>query len=131
VLLLLLAQPLWAGIEAFPFADRAQEVRYQKLTSELRCVKCQNNSLADSEGMIAADIRREVFDMVQAGKTDAQIVDFFVVRYGDFVRYMPRFEPLTYVLWLGPLLLLPLGIWWLARSLHARAKQAAIQAEEA
>jgi cytochrome c-type biogenesis protein CcmH len=97
------------AVDPLPFADRAEEVRFQNLAHELRCVQCQNNSLADSDGMIARDVRHEVFRLMREGMTDDQIKNFLVERYGDFVLFKPRVEPLTYVLWFGPALLLLVG----------------------
>jgi cytochrome c-type biogenesis protein CcmH len=121
----------FCAIDPLPFADREQELRFQQLTQELRCVKCQNNSLADSEGMIAADIRREVFRLMQSGQSDQQIVDHFVARYGDFVRYVPSFEPINYAVWFGPFLLVPLGLYVLVRQLRRQSANADVTSEEA
>lgn len=84
------------------FDDPAQEERFRKLTQELRCLVCQNESLADSNADLADDLRIEVYDMMQKGLGDKQIVDFLVQRYGDFVRYRPPVKPATYLLWFGP-----------------------------
>ncbi len=84
------------------FDDPAMEARFQKLTRELRCLVCQNQSLADSHADLAQDLRREVYEMMQAGKSDQEIVAFLVNRYGDFVLYRPPVKPATYLLWYGP-----------------------------
>lgn len=94
------------AVDPLPFADRAEEVRFQKLAHELRCVQCQNNSLADSDGRIARDVRHEVFRLMREGMSDQQIKDYLVERYGDFVLFNPRVEPLTWALWFGPIVLL-------------------------
>jgi len=96
--------------DTYTFADEVTEKRYQALTKELRCPKCQNQNLADSNSPIAADLRREVYELLMQGKADSEIVDFMVKRYGDFVLYRPRVSTMTYVLWFGPALLLLIGV---------------------
>ena len=95
------------------FEDPAQQRQYEALLPELRCLVCQNETLADSEAPLAEDLRREVAEMVRAGHDSAAIKDFLVARYGDFVLYRPSVKPLTYALWFGPfaLLLLGAGVW--------------------
>lgn len=97
------AQPL-------EFRDAAEERRFHDLTVELRCVMCQNQSLADSDAPIAHDLRREVFNLMREGRSDAEIKAFLVERYGEFVLYRPRFGGNTLLLWLGPALVLLGGI---------------------
>ena len=96
------AQPL-------EFHDRAEEQRFHKLTLELRCVMCQNQSLADSDAPIAHDLRREVFNLMREGRSDAEIKAFLVDRYGEFVLYRPQFGGGTLLLWLGPAVVLLAG----------------------
>ena len=91
------------------FTDEAEQARFHHLTSELRCVMCQNQSLADSNAQIAQDLRREVLDLMNQGKSDAQVKEFLVQRYGEFVLYKPRMEGSTWLLWLGPALVLLAG----------------------
>jgi cytochrome c-type biogenesis protein CcmH len=91
------------------FRDATEEARFQALTHELRCVMCQNQSLADSNAQIAHDLRREVLVLMQQGRSDAQIKQFLVERYGEFVLYRPQVQAGTWLLWFGPLLLLALG----------------------
>ncbi len=88
------------------FTSVAEERRFHALVSELRCVMCQNQSLADSNAQIAVDLRQEVLALMRAGKSNAQVKDFLVARYGDFVLYRPRVESSTWLLWFGPALLL-------------------------
>jgi cytochrome c-type biogenesis protein CcmH len=107
------------------FRDTAEEARFHTLTAELRCVMCQNQSLADSTAQIAHDLRREVLDLMRQGKDDAQVKQFLVDRYGEFVLYKPEMAPGTYVLWFGPLLLLLAGGVWVGRIVAKRAKQPA------
>ena len=92
------------------FRDTREEARFHALAAELRCVMCQNQSLADSNALIALSLRREVLDLMRAGQSDAQIKDFLVQRYGEFVLYKPRVEGRTWLLWLGPALILLAGV---------------------
>ena len=92
------------------FRDTTEEARFHALAAELRCVMCQNQSLADSNALIALSLRREVLDLMRAGQSDAQIKDFLVQRYGEFVLYKPRVEGRTWLLWLGPALILLAGV---------------------
>ncbi len=91
------------------FADVEQEKRFLNLIDELRCVVCQNQSVADSNAELAQDVRDLVRNKILEGQTDQQITDFLVERYGDFVLYNPPLKPKTYVLWLGPLVLVLLA----------------------
>ncbi len=91
------------------FANVEQEERFSNLINELRCVVCQNQSVADSNAELAQDVRDLVRNKILEGKTDLQITDFLVDRYGDFVLYNPPLKPKTYVLWLGPLVLVLLA----------------------
>lgn len=103
-------------------ADPVAEARLQALSAELRCLVCQNQTIADSNAELAQDLRREVRNMIQAGQSDQQILDFLVARYGDFVLYRPPVKGLTLVLWGGPLLLLLVGVIALGRYLRQREK---------
>jgi len=91
------------------YRDAAEEARFHALTAELRCVQCQNQSLADSNAQIAHDLRREVLELMHQGRSDAQIKQFLVERYGEFVLYRPQVESRTWLLWFGPALLLLAG----------------------
>ncbi|AEL07370.1 cytochrome c-type biogenesis protein [Xanthomonas campestris pv. raphani] len=105
---LALAQPM--GDPSPPqYRSAAEEARFHALTAELRCVQCQNQSLADSNAQIAQDLRREVLALMHEGRSDAQIRQFLVARYGEFVLYRPQVESRTWLLWFGPLLVLLLG----------------------
>lgn len=110
----------------FSFDSPDQEQRFLKLTKELRCLVCQNQSLADSKAGLADDLRKEVFRLLQQGASDQAIVDFLVQRYGEFVRYKPRIKPATYVLWYGPVTLLSFGALGLFILIRRRAKTAVI-----
>jgi cytochrome c-type biogenesis protein CcmH len=91
------------------FRDAAEEARVHALASELRCVMCQNQSLADSNAQIARDLRGEILQLMRRGLSDAQIEQFLVARYGEFVLYRPRVEASTWLLWFGPALVLLAG----------------------
>jgi cytochrome c-type biogenesis protein CcmH len=95
-------------------ADAAFDVRLKKLESELRCLVCQNQTLADSNAMLAEDLRREVRDLALSGKSDGEIRAYLVARYGDFVLYDPPLKRTTWLLWIGPFALLAGGaaLWW-------------------
>jgi cytochrome c-type biogenesis protein CcmH len=88
------------------FKDPEQEARFHQLTVELRCLVCQNQNLADSDAPLAQDLRREIYDMMQAGRSDDEIKQFLIDRYGDFVLYMPPIKSNTLLLWLMPAFLL-------------------------
>lgn len=107
--------------EAQPLAeDEAVEQRLIGIADELRCLVCQNESLAGSRAELAQDLRREIRGMIKAGKSDAEIMDFLVTRYGDFVRYRPPLKPSTWLLWGGPGLLLLVGVGALVAFLRRR-----------
>lgn len=106
LLALTLSNVAYAAIDTYEFADETQRTRFRDLTQALRCPKCQNQDIADSDAPIAADLRKEIFRMLGEGQSDAQIIDFMVARYGDFVRYKPPLNSRTSVLWLGPGVLL-------------------------
>ncbi len=118
LLALILALPASAGIEVRQFPSPELEARYQHLIEQLRCLVCQNQSLADSNADLAEDLRDEVYTMLLAGKRDAEIVDFLVQRYGDFVLYKPPVKKTTWLLWFGPFAALGLGgilVWRIGR----------------
>jgi cytochrome c-type biogenesis protein CcmH len=99
------------AIDAEPaFSDPAMQQRYERLTRELRCLVCQNQTIADSNATLAQDLRREVRELMIEGKTDAEIQEFLTARYGDFVLYNPPVKPRTYLLWAAPGLLVILGL---------------------
>ncbi len=106
---LVLAMPAFAG-EAQPVGEDPKiEQRLNVLAEDLRCLVCQNETLAGSHSELAEDLRREIRDQMKQGKDDPQVVAYLVARYGDFVLYKPPFKPLTWLLWLGPLLFLLIG----------------------
>lgn len=105
------------------FRSPAEEARFHALAAELRCVQCQNQSLADSNAQIAHDLRREVLTLMQQGRDDTQIKQFLVERYGDFVLYRPAMDARNSVLWFGPVVLLVLGAGVLAWVVRRRSRQ--------
>ena len=105
------------------FRDAEEARRFNALVSELRCVMCQNQSLADSNAQIAHDLRREVFDLMRSGRSDEEIRSFLVERYGEFVLYRPRFGGHTALLWLAPGLLLLVGAVVVVRIVRARSSR--------
>jgi len=116
------------AIDPLPFKDRAEEVRFQNLARQLRCLVCQNQDLADSDADLAKDLRKQVFEMMRAGKSDAEIKDFLVARYNDFVLYDPPLKPGTWLLWFTPFALVALGAIALVRILRRRARVAVSEA---
>lgn len=120
-LALLAAPALRAQAPPGPALSAGQEQRADKLAHGLRCLVCQNQTLAESNAPLAMDMRKLIRSQLAEGKTDAQIMRFFEERYGDFVRYDPPFKPITWLLWLGPFALLALGFAVLLRTLKRRA----------
>ena len=104
--------------------DSVAASRAVKLSEKLRCLVCQNQTIADSNAELAQDLRRQIHEQIAAGKSDDQIVDYMVARYGDFVLYQPPVKATTALLWAGPALLLLLGIFGLVRILRARRGEA-------
>ncbi|WP_371374230.1 cytochrome c-type biogenesis protein CcmH [Thalassotalea aquiviva] len=92
-------------VDTYVFKDEQTRQQFQLLTKELRCPKCQNQNLADSNSPIAADLREIIYQQLQQGKSNDEIIDYMVYRYGDFVLYKPKVNKMTYVLWFGPVLL--------------------------
>lgn len=131
---LLLAMQALAIDTGRAFEDPEQQARYELLIKDLRCLVCQNQSIADSNASLASDLRREVREMMVAGQTDQQIREFMTARYGDFVLYRPPVSPRTWLLWSAPVLLLLGGLGIAAmvvmrRMRAARANPAALDEE--
>lgn len=120
--LLLLSGQALALIETYEFSSPELEARYQQLSEELRCPKCQNQNIADSNAPIAQDLRRLLHQQLEQGASDEQILDYMVARYGEFVRYRPRFGGATLWLWLTPALLFIAALGVLLVTLRSRAK---------
>ena len=124
LVIIFLIPSLVAAEEARPLADNPQvEARLKTLAVELRCLVCQNQTLADSNAPLAEDLRREVREMITKGMSDREIIDFLVQRYGDFVLYRPPWKATTTLLWLGPFLLLIAGATTLVLALRRRQKK--------
>lgn len=99
-----------ASIDVFEFSSEQKRAEYNALTKELRCPKCQNQDIADSNSPIAQDMRFQVHRLIEEGKSPATVVEFMVERFGDFVTYKPKIIPATYLLWFGPFMLVGLGL---------------------
>lgn len=115
----------YAAIDAYTFKNEAERARYTELTRELRCPKCQNQDIADSNAPIAADLRKEIYRMLGEGQSNQQIIDFMVDRYGEFVRYKPELNAHTWLLWFGPTGLLLGGVLLIGVIVVRRRKQPA------
>jgi len=120
VLLLLLPLGVQAAVEVLDFKTPEAEASYNKLIKELRCLVCQNQDLADSNADLAKDLRHKTYLMINEGKSEQEILEYMVDRYGEFVLYRPRLELTTVLLWFGPFLLLVLGVFLVLRTIRRR-----------
>lgn len=120
-----------APIDSFSFENQVEEDRFKRLIEEIRCVKCQNTSIAGSNADLARDHREKVYKMMEQGKTDTEIREWFVVRYGDFVLYRPQVDSRTWLLWGLPLLLVPVGILLLVLQIRRQRTAAAAEVQQA
>lgn len=120
---------VFATIDTYQFKDAEKQARFQKLTNELRCPKCQNQNLADSNAEIASDLRAKIHIMLEQDKSDADIINYMLERYGDFVLYQPRLSKQTFLLWYAPALLLVLGLLVIVLIVRFRTKAAKQQTE--
>ena len=121
ILLALLLATVANAIDAGnAFDDPEMQTRYEKIVSEVRCVVCQNQTIKDSNAFLADDLRREIRRMMEEGRTDAEIYDFLVTRYGDFVLYRPRMSGKTMALWIAPFLLIVVGGFIALKVIRAR-----------
>ncbi|NRP15256.1 cytochrome c-type biogenesis protein [Marinobacterium sp. xm-a-152] len=134
-LLVLLSSSSFAAIDTHNFKSVEDEKRFHALAAELRCPKCQNQNIADSDSPIAKDLRTEVFRMIDEGAEDETIIDFMVTRYGDFVLYRPKMNSQTWLLWNGPFLVLGFGVLvifavvWQRRS-RRKVSEAALSSDD-
>lgn len=112
VLLTICVNASAAPMDTFEFENNEHEKIFRSLSEELRCLVCQNQSIADSNADLAKDLRTEIYEMLQAGKTEEQIKEFMVDRYGDYVLYEPPFEPMTWLLWFGPAVIFGVGLFY-------------------
>ncbi len=129
-LLAVMLAPAYAREAAPVAADPVAEARLMKLSSELRCLVCQNQTIADSNAELAVDLRKQVREQLKQGKSEQEILDYMVNRYGDFVLYRPPVKAQTLVLWLGPFVLMAGGLFILLRFLRHRRKAVAAAAPE-
>ncbi|MEM9056663.1 MAG: cytochrome c-type biogenesis protein [Pseudomonadota bacterium] len=121
--LALLSPAVASAIDAqAAFGDPVMQARYEALVDELRCLVCQNQTIADSDAPLAQDLRAQVREMLGDGASDAEILAFMTDRYGDFVRYRPAFSPRTYAVWLGPFVLLAIGLAVVVRVVARRTE---------
>lgn len=128
LLILALSLPtlVWAGAATPAVADPALEARVLKLSEVLRCLVCQNQSIAESNAELALDLRAQVREQLAAGRTEREVADYMVARYGDFVLYEPPVKGITLVLWGGPASLLVIGLILLSRRLRSRSQEAVV-----
>jgi len=135
LLLVLFSTSSFAAIDTHNFKSVEDEKRFHALAAELRCPKCQNQNIADSDSPIAKDLRTEVFRMIDEGAEDESIIDFMVTRYGDFVLYRPKMNSQTWLLWNGPFLVLGFGVLvilvvvWQRRS-RRKVSEAALSSDD-
>jgi len=120
VLLLFASSHASARIAAYEFDNAEQESVYNELVDELRCLVCQNQTIADSNAELAQDMKRKTHELVMQGKTKKEISDFMVQRYGNFVQYKPPVDPTTYLLWAGPFIILFIGLFFLIKIIRNR-----------
>ncbi|MFA5628035.1 MAG: cytochrome c-type biogenesis protein [Thiohalomonadaceae bacterium] len=134
VILLLFSLAVQASISAYEFNTPEQESRFNTLSQELRCLVCQNQNIADSNAGLAVDLRRQIHEMILAGKTDQEIIEFMTQRYGEFVLYRPPMRAGTLLLWIGPFALLILGggimAWFVRQRVGATQENPLSKAEQ-
>ena len=117
-----------APIETFQFDSPETERVFHKLSEELRCLVCQNQNIAESNADLAKDLRLEIYTMLKDGKSEEEIIDFMVQRYGDYVLYNPPVKPLTWLLWFGPIIIFAIGMVFVVYYLKAQNKMKQRQA---
>lgn len=116
-LVVFLASMQAIAVDPLEFSSTAEAERHQALSAELRCLVCQNQSLADSDAPLAQDLRREVLDLMRQGMNNGEIKNYLVERYSEFVLYRPPVNPGTYLLWFGPLVLVSIALWVVIRAI--------------
>lgn len=112
-----------AAVDPLVFTDAKKEARYKNLIGQLRCLVCQNQSIADSNAELAQDLRKEVYDMIIAGKSDQEVIDFLVARYGNFILYRPPLNAQTFLLWFLPGILVILALFFVIGIIKKRSRQ--------
>jgi len=123
---LLSSAAIWAEAERITFKNAQSEENYTALVNELRCLVCQNQTIADSDADLAKDLRAKVYNMVEAGQSQTEVIDYMTARYGDFVLYRPAFKMKTLLLWLGPIVFLLLAIFFVIRWVRAQSSSAPV-----
>ena len=114
----------FSNVEVIVFASPEHEERYTALITELRCLVCQNQTISSSNADLAKDLRQQVYNRIKAGQSDEQIIEYMVARYGDFVLYSPPFKATTALLWIGPFVLLVVGLLIMVMFIRSRSRQA-------
>ena len=120
-LALLGSSSIWAEAERLTFKNAKSQTNYNALVNELRCLVCQNQTIAGSDAELAKDLRAKVYTMVEAGQSQSDVIDYMTTRYGDFVLYRPAFKMKTLLLWLGPIVFLLLAIFLVIRWVRAQS----------
>lgn len=128
--ILISTQPALANNSTYTFASEAEEQQFRELINELRCPKCQNQTIAESDAPLALDLRERVYQMTREGHTRSEIIDFMRTRYGDFVHYKPPFNASTVILWAGPGLVLLIGIATIIGITRRQRRQVALSDQE-
>lgn len=124
VLLLMLMPTAWSVSKILPFPEKKMEANYEWLTNNLRCQKCANQTLSDSQSDLASDLKKRVYKLVLTGKSKEEIVEYLIKRFGDRVAYDPPFRTTTAILWILPVLLLFTGLFVMVKAIHNRQKSA-------
>lgn len=122
-LLLLISHTVFAAEDYYTFQSHDQENRFHALTSQLRCLVCQNQTLDQSNAGLANDLRDQIYQKIQHGQSNQEIINYLVTRYGDFILYSPPFNFATMALWLGPFIILIFSLGYLIRYLHQKREQ--------
>jgi cytochrome c-type biogenesis protein CcmH len=120
-LLVMSGYSIAAPIETFKFDSPEKEKIFHKLSEELRCLVCQNQNVAESNADLAKDLRQQIYDMLTEGKTEDEIVEYMVQRYGDYVLYRPPMKPMTWLLWFGPVIAFIFGLFFVMRYMKAQS----------
>ncbi len=119
-------QAAYANILVYPFDDPVKEQRFNHLINELRCPKCQNNNLADSNSGLALDLKNIIYEQLNDGRTDREITDYLKLRYGDFISYRPPLKPSTWLIWYGPFVFLFIGFMVIMRVVVTRSRSTSL-----
>lgn len=129
VVLLAMLSGMAMARQAVPVAQNPElEAHMMRIAGYMRCLECQNETLAASNASLAKDLRQQIREMLAQGRSEQEIVDYMVARYGDFVLYRPPFKPVTWLLWLGPFGLLMLAVWVMIRTIRQRSGVPSISA---